>query len=69
MAKLSNTRAIADKLVAQTANPDYSCFAPRSHKLCCDPPRTTSVGPERPALAVQVLEAKRPGLAGVKDDC
>lgn len=58
---LSDTAAIAAKPVTETANPDYSCFHARSHKAMCDPMRNTSVGPERPALARQVLEAKRPG--------
>lgn len=53
---LSDTAAIAGKYVSATANPDYSGFT------CHRPPmRETSAGPERPAHAVQVLQAKRPG--------
>lgn len=58
---LSDTKAIAAKPVAETANPDYSGFHTRSHKATCDPMRNTDAGSEGLRHAVQCLESKRPG--------
>lgn len=55
---LSDTAAIAAKPVLQSCNPDYSGFKCAEYGRGM---RNTSVGPERPAHAVQILEAKRPG--------
>lgn len=55
---LSDTAAIAARPVLVTANPDYSGFRCSEYGR---PMKETSAGPERPAHAVQVLRAKRPG--------
>jgi hypothetical protein len=55
---LSDTAAIAGKYVLPTANPDYSGFRCSEYGR---PMRENSAGPERPAHAIQVLRAKRPG--------
>ena len=57
---LSDTAAIAARQVPQTCNPDYSGFRESCYKTAGSQ-TGSAVGKERPAHAIQVLHAKRPG--------